>query len=102
MTYDEAFYSKMKMKTDNPVDSKSAIKDYGELVTYVSSGGYAYSIFDLDNDLSIRTLIQELIDDIVLNEYPDHEFFQLEIYNLDKHLKSVFIENSERENSKNW
>ncbi len=102
MTYDVAFYSKTKLIADHPFDSKIAVSIYGELIRDICSGGYAYSIFDLDNDLTIRDLIQDLMEDRELMEYSEHIFFCSEIGKLDECLKNAFIENYEREGSEKW
>jgi len=75
---------------------------WSEMVSDLTDGGYAYTIFELDDQLHVRKIIEDLLQDEVLKRSSSHGIFEHSILEADRQLKAFFIPGFKRPNTQYW
>ncbi|MCL7752442.1 hypothetical protein MPF13_01625 [Polaribacter sp. Z022] len=64
--------------------------------------GYGWNIYEYDNDVSIRELIELVISNEKLKLSKEHKYFKKKIHNIDDKLKLLFFDEVKRNTGKFW
>lgn len=93
------FNTKIKNKFNRDYSPKLMIEIWNELLENCEYG-YADSIFELDDELSIREYIEFALYDTDLSKYTDHCFFVSQIEQIDSAFKKII--QMSNDNKKPW
>lgn len=64
--------------------------------------GYEMNIYEYDNDLSVRNIIQKLLDSVQLQKYPEFMVFAENVASADVKFKSLLSKTQSRNDKTEW
>ncbi|MEM8940117.1 MAG: hypothetical protein AAGC64_12295 [Bacteroidota bacterium] len=64
--------------------------------------GYEMSIYEYDNDLSVRNAIEKILSEDNLSNYPGFQRFKESVLSIDNTFKKLLLSGFERDNQSSW
>ena len=64
--------------------------------------GYKMSIYEYDNDLSVRDAIEKILTEDRLSNYPDFQVFKKSVLSIDNTFKKLLLSDFDRDNKSSW
>src|SRR6266487_3196479 len=64
--------------------------------------GYDMGIYEYDNDLSVRNIIEKILQDEALSKFEEYEYFKKEIFKIDERFRKLLSKEKKRTDKRFW
>ncbi|WP_328400300.1 hypothetical protein OHS70_23875 [Streptomyces sp. NBC_00390] len=85
----------------HPATPHQALEEWSDFVEYCREG-YGSTIFEYWDDISIRSFLQSIVDDVVVRETSESVWFLAEVYRIDEQFKTVLADGFNVTGGRGW